>query len=230
MSCEYRADRYEGCCIFTVEWKGVKEFIVEMHKSVDILLEKANRQAEENAWNEVQLNCQRILELDKENTAAKKLKEKADLELATNLKIKALIGTEEVNADITGANLEHEYKSIELIKYLNYREEYMIKLTYYANNGEIYEGSYTFVADWKGIKEIPVEMHISKTAKEKKEIEDILNRTRNYAARGLWFTVLYNSIKILKLDPNNEDAQFYYNQAKAHGASEKTLKVLMQFQ
>ena len=56
-----------------------------MHKSVDILLEKVRELANEKAWAEVQLYCQRILELDGENNEATELKVKAEIELTSNL-------------------------------------------------------------------------------------------------------------------------------------------------
>ena len=179
--------KYEGCLTFIVDWKGVKDFIVEMRKSIDILLEKANKLVEENAWNEVQLNCQRILELDKENVEAINLNEKAELELTTNLKIKAMIGDTEVNADVSGMYLNFgvhkNNKSYDMIRNLKFGHYYYLNLSY-IYNGETYEGVCAFSADWLGVKELDVKM-AAKTEKNKVNENWKINYTENKISKKL---------------------------------------------
>jgi hypothetical protein len=214
----YGEDRYEGSCTFTADWKGVKEFSIEMRKSVDILLEKAYKLADEKSWAEVQLNCQRILELDKENVKALNLKEKAELELTTNLKIKAMIGATEVNADITGLHLNsgvyQKNKSYDMIRNLKLGHYYYLKLSYIYNR-ETYEGVCAFSADWLGVKELDVKMAVKKEIKN--NIENKISRKTEYKKQNL--DKLYqvnNNPKYIKelLD----EASYYYLNGKLEDA------------
>lgn len=196
LSCMYAGDRYEGCITFTTDWKGVKKFMVEMNKSIDILMGKALKLMDEKAWAEVHLNCQRILELDKENVEAAKLKEKAELELTTNLKIKAMIGEEEVNADILG--LEYDAKSIDVLKKLTFGKEYILVLLC-THDGNRYEGSLTFSTDWKGMKEMIVDL--------RKTVDILLEKAHGLAKTKAWNEVQALSRRILDIDNNNADAK-----------------------
>ena len=226
LSCVYGRSKYEGCLAFTVDWKGVKDFTVEMRKSVDILLEKANRLVEENAWNEVQLNCQRILELDKENVEALNLKEKAELELTTNLKVKAMIGDTEVNADVSGVYLNFgvhlNNKSYNMIRNLKFGHYYYLKLSY-IYNGDTYEGICAFSADWLGLKELVVKM-TAQTAKNRVNENWKINYTENKISPKI-------EHKKQKLDELNhlninsrdiktllDEACFYYQNGKLESA------------
>ncbi len=196
LSYMYAEDRFEGSCSFTVDWKGVKEFTVNMRRSVDILLDKAYKLADDKAWNEVQLNCQRILELDKTNEEALKLKEMAIFELTSNLKIKAMIGTELVNADIGG--LEHEVNSNGIIRNLEFGKEYTLNLSC-MYLGDKYEGFYTFTTNWKGLKEMIVEM--------RKTVEILLEKAQNLVDKESWVEVQVVCKQILELNNNNEVAK-----------------------
>jgi formylglycine-generating enzyme required for sulfatase activity len=192
----YGEDRYEGSCTFTADWKGVKEFSIEMRKSVDILLEKAYKLADEKSWAEVQLNCQRIFELDKTNKEALKLKEMAILELTSNLKIKAMIGTELVDADIGG--LENEVNSNGIIRNLEFNKEYTLNLSC-MYLGDKYEGFCTFTTNWKGLKEMIVEM--------RKSVEILLEKAQKLVNKKSWLEVQAVCKQILELDNNNEIAK-----------------------
>ena len=196
LSCMYNGHKYESSCTFTADWKGVKEFSVKMRKSVDILLEKAHELANEKAWAEAQLNCQRILELDGENNEATELKIKAELELTSNLKIKAMIDEIEVNADIDG--LGHEVKSNEIIRQLEYGKEYKINIIY-MNNGDKYEGFCSFIVEWRGVKEF--------TVKLQKSVDILLDRANKLAIDKAWGEVQKICRQILELDNDNEVAK-----------------------
>lgn len=206
--------QFEGSCKFKTDWTGVKKITVTMRKTTDVLLEKAQEALNKKDWKQAYDYAEKVLAILPGNIDAMRILEKAELQLTTNLKIKAMLNGQEVEAVLSG--MAENKTTATIIHHLKNGRKYNYVLTYVVG-GKTYKARFDCICDWVGVKEIEVVLmdefarlsNYAETLKEDKKWNELLQVARemldleagSLLAKGYFDLAETNSTKCLQIQP-----------------------------
>ena len=199
------AVQFEGSCKFKADWTGVKKITVTMRKTTDVLLTKAREALNENEWKLAYGYAEKVLALLPNNSDAMRILEKAELQLTSNLVIKAILNGQEVEAVLSG--MAENITTSTMIRNLKNGRKYNYVLTYVVGV-KTYKARFDFICDWVGVKEIEV------------ELMDELARLADYAETlkndRKWNELLQVAREMLDLEAESLLAKGYFDLAETN--------------
>ncbi len=206
---EFRAvqagTQFEGQCSFKADWLGVRKITVTMNKTIDVLLHKAKEALKKKEWNQAYDNAQKVLAILPGNKEATSILETTELQLTSNLKLKATLNGKEVNAFIDSSKSKESTSSIQ--RNLETGMEYHYALSFKSEEGKVYKGKYTIRCDWIGLKEVEVILE--------NECDKLAQLAGMLIIEEKWEELLLISQKMLVMENDNEQAKHFFELAES---------------
>lgn len=198
--------QFEGLCRFTADWHGVKQITVTMQKTRDVLLQRAQDALSKKDWQVAYDEANKVLALLPGDTDATGIREAAELQMTSNLRIKAMLDGHEVEATIAGSkDLEASATTAKIIRMLEKGQKFNYVLSY-SSGGKLYKGRYEGTCDWVGIKEVEIIL--------KDEFKRLSSRATALEKEEKWSELLLVAKEMIDLDGESNAAKRFLELAE----------------